>query len=87
MANEKGKLEAILEYMSNGVIAFDFDGRLMHINPKALELLSCLRSYHRQVLAKLKLGTANDILRFSPGQFGLEFDDTNNTVLGPIWHL
>lgn len=82
MANEKGKLEAILEYMSNGVIAFDFDGRLMHINPKALELLSLPEEATTdEVLAKLKLGTANDILRLAPANLELEFDDTNNTVL------
>ena len=64
MANEKGKLEAILEYMSNGVIAFDFDGRLMHINPKALELLSLPEEATTdEVLAKLKLGTAKMCIR------------------------
>ncbi|NLW18038.1 MAG: cell wall metabolism sensor histidine kinase WalK, partial [Firmicutes bacterium] len=82
MANEKGKLEAILEYMSNGVIAFDFDGRLMHINPKAAELLSLPEDVTaEQVLAKLKLGTATEIAALAPANLELTFDDSNHTVL------
>lgn len=82
MANEKGKLEAILAYMSNGVIAFDSEGRLMHINPTALELLSLpSEATADEVLAKLNLGSANDILHLAPANLELTFTEPKNTVL------
>jgi two-component system sensor histidine kinase VicK len=39
ISNEKSKMDAIITYMSNGVIAFDTAGELIHINPRAKELL------------------------------------------------
>jgi two-component system sensor histidine kinase VicK len=39
ISNEKSKMDAIFTYMSNGVIAFDITGELLHINPRAKELL------------------------------------------------
>ena len=39
ISNEKSKMDAIFTYMSNGVIAFDTAGELIHINPRAKELL------------------------------------------------
>ncbi len=39
ISNEKSKMDAIFTYMSNGVIAFDITGELLHINPRARELL------------------------------------------------
>ena len=39
ISNEKSKMDAIFTYMSNGVIAFDITGELIHINPRAKELL------------------------------------------------
>lgn len=38
--NEKTKLETILQNMTDGVLAFNIDGRLIHINPKAQKMLS-----------------------------------------------
>lgn len=82
MANEKGKLEAILEYMSNGVIAIDNDGKLMHINPKAVELLALpTGAATEDVLNKLSLGTAAEILRLAPATLELTLEDFNKTVL------
>lgn len=40
ISNEKSKMDAIFTYMSNGVIAFDTTGEVLHINLKAKELLS-----------------------------------------------
>ena len=83
MANEKGKLEAILEYMSNGVVAFDHNGRLMHINPKASELLSVPADADVGViLERLQLGSADDILDLAPTTKELRLnEDSGNIVL------
>ena len=82
MANEKSKLEAILEHMSNGVVAFDNSGRLMHINPKAGELLALpAEPTTEDVLLKLELGSAAEILRLAPATLELKLEDVRKTVL------
>lgn len=40
ISQEKGKLEALLQNMSDGVIAFDENGGLIHANPSGQEFLS-----------------------------------------------
>lgn len=37
---QKREIEAILLHMTDGVIAFDENGKVMHINPAAKELLN-----------------------------------------------
>jgi two-component system sensor histidine kinase VicK len=39
IANEKGKMESILSYMTDGVIAVNVDGEVIHINPAAIRFL------------------------------------------------
>lgn len=39
LKNEKEKVENILLYMSDGVIAFELDGKIMHINSAAVRML------------------------------------------------
>jgi len=43
ISSEKSKVEAMINNMSDGVIALDGRGRLIHINPAARELLASLR--------------------------------------------
>lgn len=82
MDNEKGKLEAILEYMSNGVIAFDNDEQIMHINPKASELLDLpAEATTADVLQQLHLGSAAEIMHLAPATIELVLDDAAQTVL------
>lgn len=39
MTAEKNKIETVLSYMTDGVVAFNSDGKLIHINPAAMKLL------------------------------------------------
>lgn len=43
ISSEKSKVEAIINNMSDGVIALDGRGHLIHINPAAVELLNTLQ--------------------------------------------
>ena len=40
IASEKDKVETIIRCMNDGVMAFNHDGRVIHINPAAMSLLS-----------------------------------------------
>ncbi len=44
ISSEKSKVEAVINNMSDGVIALDSKGRLIHINPAARDLLSVLQA-------------------------------------------
>lgn len=82
MANEKSKLEAILGYMSNGVVALDKDGRLIHINPKARDLLDLPEATNSEaVLARLKLGTAAEVIATAPSVRELQLEEPGFLVL------
>ncbi len=82
MANEKSKLEAILSYMSNGVIALDSAGRLLHINPRAKELLALQDAAGAEtVLSALQLGTAHDVISSAPGTRDLQLAEPADMVL------
>lgn len=43
ISSEKQKLDTILTDMADGVVATDIQGKLIHINPRALEMLSLTR--------------------------------------------
>ena len=39
ISSEKGKIEAILNHMTDGIVALNKDGQLLHVNPSARKLL------------------------------------------------
>ncbi|SFI22759.1 PAS/PAC sensor signal transduction histidine kinase [Tindallia magadiensis] len=50
ISNEKQKLDAILTYMADGVVATSMEGNLVHINPRALSMLSLDRKQSQQMV-------------------------------------
>lgn len=53
---QKREIEAILLHMNDGVIAFDENGKVMHINPAAKELLDIQEEYmFDDIFKKIKL--------------------------------
>lgn len=53
ISSEKSKLEAIIKYMEDGLVAINADGQIIHYNPKALELLSVTNINHTDVVGDL----------------------------------
>lgn len=49
MSQEKGKLEAILNYMADGLIAVDQTGAILHINPTARKLFGVPESGYNEL--------------------------------------
>ncbi len=45
ISGEKNKLETVLTHMTDGILAFDFNGQLIHNNPAAFELLNKEKAY------------------------------------------
>lgn len=69
---EKTKMEAILVNLADGVIAFNLDGHIIHINPAAKEMLSIynpenvdFNTFFEDISANINLG---DIVYLEPGK-------------------
>jgi len=69
--NEKTKVDTILNNMTDGIIAYDNDGNLMHVNPAAMGLLNrvrleesldeFIREYHIEVSPDEVLGKTDEL--------------------------
>lgn len=68
--NEKIKIETILQNMTDGILAFNLDGKIIHINPEAQKLLGIeflddinFDSFFKEIQADISLG---DLLYMKP---------------------
>ena len=73
--SEKTKIETILQNMSDGIMAFDSDGKLSHINPVAMRLLNrkfvddiTFNKFFKEVNADITL----ESLQYMPADDGVE---------------
>jgi len=74
--NEKSKLQTILDYMADGLIAVDNQGRIIHINPTAIKMLNLTTE---EVETKL----FDDIMKELNDQLTFRFiDDKNEEWVG-----
>ena len=57
MGKQKKQIETILLHMTDGIIAFDMEGKIIHINPAAIELLNLDKQSEdfNEIFNKLKL--------------------------------
>lgn len=65
ISNEKSKLETILKYMADGLIAVDINGYIIHANPASKQMLGI---YHQDIFAKTYdeiIGKYSDQLKLS----------------------
>lgn len=68
--NEKIKIETILQNMTDGILAFNLDGKIIHINPEAQRLLGIqflddivFDSFFKEIQADISMG---DLLYMKP---------------------
>lgn len=84
ISREKSKLEAILHYMDDGLIAVDRDGDIIHLNPKAIEMLNIVKGVEKidQIFQAIDEELMiNNIVRHSSKWIGSKTIDYNGTTL------
>ena len=79
--SEKTRLEAILQNMSDGIMAFDKNGKLTHINPEAMKLLNrnfvddiTFNNFFKEINANITL----ESLQYMPSKETVEREVTIN---------
>lgn len=89
ISNEKSKLEIILKYMADGLIAIDLSGHIMHANPAAMAMLKATKeeiekvSYDeliKEINPKLLFGEIVEKCRLVPVEEHFEFGGSNYAV-------
>ena len=61
MGKQKKQIETILLHMTDGIIAFDMEGKIIHINPAAINLLALSKEENTfdRIFKKLQIGRAS----------------------------
>lgn len=78
---EKTKVETILKNMTDGILAFDLDGKVMHINPKAEKILAekdldnlNFDEFFKKVEADITMGDLLYIKTDTPNERQIEYN-------------
>lgn len=89
ISNEKSKLETILKYMADGLIAIDLAGHIVHANPSAMMMLKVSkqdieeRSYDeiiKEINPRLQFSEIIEKCRLVPVEENFEFGGSNYAV-------
>ena len=78
--SEKTKIETLLENMTDGILAFNLDGKIIHINPEAKKLTDCgdeaeFNSLFKNLGADITLGDLLYIKHEKPVEKQIYFND------------
>ncbi len=78
--SEKTKIETLLTNMTDGILAFNLDGKLIHINPEAKKLMNCpddieFDAFFRELDADITMGDLLYIKHDGPIEKQIYFDD------------
>lgn len=89
ISNEKSKLETILKYMADGLLAVDLSGQIVHANPSAMAMLKVSkqdieeRSYDeliKEINPRLLFAQIMEKCRLVPVEENFEFNGSNYAV-------